>query len=273
MVAIESSKTHRFYLLLKEQITSGVLAHGARLPGEPELATRHNLSRVTVRRALDGLAREGLVTKRPGAGTYVSRGEGTSPVTGDLTDMLAHLKAMGRDTSVRLLAFGYGVAPDVVARALKLPEGAQTQQAVRVRSLRGEPFSHLVTHVPADIGRRFDDRDLADTPMLTLLERLGIVVAHADQSITATLAGPEAAAALGVEIGAPLIALTRTVFDANGQGVEFLSAQYRPDRHRFHMQLTRAGEGAERYWRTARPSADGVVVSKRREAAPRRRKP
>ncbi len=273
MVAIESSKTHRFYLLLKEQITSGLLAHGMRLPGEPELATRHKLSRVTVRRALDGLAREGLVTKRRGAGTFVSRVAEGSPVTGDLTDMLAHLKAMGRDTSVRLLAFGYGAPPETVVRALKLGADAETQQAVRVRSLRGEPFSYLVTHVPADVGRKFGESDLAETPMLTLLERSGIVVVHAEQSITATLAGPEAAAALEVEIGAPLIALTRTVFDAQGNGVEYLSAQYRPDRHRFQMKLTRAGEGGERYWRTARPSAEGVAVSMRREAAPRRRKP
>jgi GntR family transcriptional regulator len=266
--ATQTSKTHRFYLLLKEQITSGAFAAGTRLPGEPRLAEAHNLSRVTVRRALDGLAREGLVRKQPGAGTFVNRMRGEAPMTGDLTDMLAHLRAMGRDTSVRLLSFRYGSAPTVVAAALKLAKDEETQHAVRVRSLHGEPFSYLSTHVPARIGRCFSQADLAATPMLTLLERSGVIADRAEQTITATLAGPEAAAALDVEIGAPLIALSRAVFDTDGHGVEYLAALYRPDRHRFHMELTRAGEGADRYWQSARPT-----FSHRREAAQRRRMP
>jgi GntR family transcriptional regulator len=175
---------------------------------------------------------------------------------------------MGRDTSVKLISFGYAAAPAAVATALKLAADEETQHSVRVRSLHGEPFSYLSTHVPARIGRRFSQTDLATTPMLTLLERCGVVADRAEQTITATLAGPEAAAALDVEIGAPLIALSRAVFDTDGHGVEYLAAVYRPDRHRFHMKLTRAGEGADRYWQSARPT-----FSPRREAAQRRRMP
>jgi GntR family transcriptional regulator len=51
--AIGTSKTHALYLLLKDQIASGALAAGERLPGEPRLASSHGMSRVTVRRALD----------------------------------------------------------------------------------------------------------------------------------------------------------------------------------------------------------------------------
>jgi GntR family transcriptional regulator len=270
--AIESSKTLRLYLLLKERIASGALAAGERLPGEPALASAHGLSRVTVRRALDGLARDGLIRRRPGAGTWVRAAERVQPLTGDLSNMLAHLAAMGRDTEAAVLSFGYAVPPPHVAAALGLPSGEAAQLAVRVRSVEGEPFSHLTTWVPERIGRSFTRDDLAGTPMLTLLERSGVVAAGAEQWITATLAAPEAAAALGVEIGAPLLSLTRVVRDDAGRGVEHLAALYRPDRHRFHMQLTRAGEGADRWWQTARPPAPpDSAFTQRREAAHRRR--
>jgi GntR family transcriptional regulator len=272
VLATETSKTHRLYLLLKEQIVTGALASGDRLPGEPRIAASHSLSRVTVRRALDGLARDGLIRRQPGAGTFVSKAAAAKPVTGDLANMLAHLAAMGRDTEVRLLAFGYGLPPAAVAEALSLPAGERTQHALRVRSCEGEPFSYLSTHVPERIGRDFSEADLASTPMLTLLERSGVVAGRAAQTITATLAAPEVAAALQVEIGAPLLSLTRVVRDADGRGVEHLAALYRPDRHSFHMELTRAGEADSRYWRTAdQGKPRGTTRSPRREAAPRRK--
>jgi GntR family transcriptional regulator len=270
--AIGTSKTHALYLLLKERIVSGELAAGERLPGEPQLATAHGMSRVTVRRALDGLARDGLIRRRAGSGTYVRTRERPKQLTGDLTNMLAHLATMGRETEVKLLAFGYVTPPPAVAGALSMEADEEAQHAVRVRMIAGAPFSHLTTYVPGRIGRLFSEQDLAETPMLALLERSGVIADRAEQTISATLAAPDAAAALGVEIGAPLLSLVRVVRDRHGNGIEYLAALYRPDRHRFHMELTRAGEGADRYWQTARPAAAHPHQATRREA-PRRRKP
>jgi GntR family transcriptional regulator len=240
---IETSKTHRLYLLLKEQIVSGALPEGCRLPSEPRLASEHSLSRVTVRRALEGLAREGLIVRQAGSGTFVNGAARPQRVTGNLTDMLAHLGEMGRSSSVRLLAFAYVPAPQAAACALGLSKDAIAQQAIRVRAIAGTPFSHLTTYVPEVIGRTYSKRDLGRFPLLTLLERSGVAVARADQTISATLAGPDVAAALGVAVGAPLLALTRVVFDQEGRGVEHLSALYRPDMHCIRMEMTRAGRG------------------------------
>jgi GntR family transcriptional regulator len=254
--AVESSKTHRLYLLLKERILSGALASGDRLPGEPSLAAAHGLSRVTVRRALDGLARDGLITRLPGAGTFVGGPGARPPVVADLANMFAHLVAMGHATKVRLLSFAYVVPPSAVAEALRLAPGERTQASLRVRSLDDVPFSYLSTHVPERIGVSYSEADLANRPLLELLERSGVVAARAEQTISATLAGPESAAALQVEIGSALISLTRVVRDEAGRGIEHLSALYRPDQHAFQMELVRSGEGSDRHWRPAvRPNA------------------
>lgn len=246
--SVEPGKARQVYLLLRERIGAGTLDAGMRLPGEASLAAEHGVSRMTLRRAMNQLAAEGVVSRRPGAGTFV-RGAGAGPVLrADLTDVFAHLREMGRRSGVRLLRFGYGPAPAEVATALTLPPEARVQRSVRVRLIDDAPFSFLTTHVPERIGITYSEADLASTPLLELLERSGVVVAQARQLIGATLAGPDVADALDVAVGAPLLSLTRAVLGADGVGVEHLHALYRPDRFSFQMDLVRTGSGGRRAW-------------------------
>jgi GntR family transcriptional regulator len=263
--SVEPLKARRAYLLLRERIVSGELAPGARLPGEPALAAEHGVSRMTIRRALDTLAGEGLIDRRPGSGTFVRAVAAVAPITADLSNVLTHLVQMGRQTGVRLLSFAYGVPPDPVAGALRLGPGERTQRSVRVRLIDGAPFSYLTTHVPERIGLTYSEADLAATPLLTLLERSGTVVAQASQTIGATLAGPEVAEALGVEIGAPLLSMTRVVSDRSGGGVEHLHALYRPDRYSFQMDLVRTGAAGDRRWNPLPKRPESLKAAPRRK--------
>jgi GntR family transcriptional regulator len=111
-------------------------------------------------------------------------------------------------------------------------------------------------------------------PLLGLLERSGIVVDEASQSISATLAGPDVAEALELEIGSPLLSLTRVVWDPSGQGVEHLHALYRPDRYSFHMDLVRTGAAGARRWNpVAKPVIARPESSKRKIKGPESLKP
>ena len=69
-----------------------------------------------------------------------------------------------------------------------------------------------------------------------------------DQSVSATLAGPEVADALDVDVGTALLSLNRTVRDVHGNGVEYLVGLYRPDMFRLEMPLSRVGHGDGRHW-------------------------
>jgi GntR family transcriptional regulator len=246
---IEPMKTRRLYLFLLGQINNGQLGAGARLPSEPALAQEHKVSRVTVRRALDQLQSEGLLQRMPGIGTFVKDRPIVQPIKANLVDMLAHLVEMGRDTAVRLLSFAYVEPPPTVAKALRLEPGEQTQRSIRVRSSEDGPFSYLTTYVPKSIGSRYSEVDLAATPMLELLERSGVVVEGASQTITATLADPEVAKELDVGIGSPLISLARVIYSNAGEGVEYLHGLYRPDRYSLHVDLVHAREGRKSVWR------------------------
>lgn len=245
----EGGKARRVYLLLRDDISNGTYAPGSTLPGEQRLAEIHAVSRVTIRRALESLAADGLIEKRVGSGSVVCAPDGTSaPLAADFTTLIPQLVAMGQSTTARLLSFSYGPAPDAVAAAMALPDGARVQTAVRVRLVDGRPFSHLTTYVPEAIAANYTEADLATTPLFRLLERSGVQVDSAHQSVTATLASPDVAEALGVSVGSALLSLRRVVRDVNGQGVEYLSALYRADAFRLEMTLTRVGQGGDRHW-------------------------
>jgi len=236
------AKAKQVYLVLRDRILSGAIAFGAKLPTEHELAEAHDVSRVTVRRALGELAREKLIERRRSAGTRVVYRPVQAPMTADISGVLASLADMGRRTAVKLLSFGYVPAEGIVAKALGISSDQMLQRSVRVRSVDGRPFSYLTTHVPERISLTFTQQELASRPLLDLLERAGVKVEHARQRISAGLATPDVATALAVRTGTPLIELTRVVYDQSGRGVEHLHALYRPDRYAFEIDLVRSSK-------------------------------
>lgn len=243
------TKSHQLFLLLKDAIANGRMAPGTKIPGELKLAEEHKVSRVTVRRALRALTDEGLIMRKPGVGTLVcERPVSATIMTASVSNLLPNIVKMGESSRVRLLEFGYGSPPDGIRERLHLNESDRTQRSIRVRLAEGKPFSYLTTHVPERIALSYNEDELAATPLFNLLERSGVHLDHATQSISATLANKDVADALDVSVGSPLISLTRVVYDKDGKGVEHLHALYRPDRYRIEIDLCRADGEDGRYW-------------------------
>ena len=254
----EGAKARRVYLSLRDDIAEGRLSGGDSLPGEQRLAESFGVSRVTVRRALDSLASAGLIERRAGSGTIVRDAlPDTHPVAMDFTTLMPQLVEMGQQTTARLLSFSYGTPPGRVARDMGLDRDARVQIATRIRIAEDRPFSHLTTYVPEAIARNYSEDDLATTPLFKLLERGGAQISGAHQSVSATLASPDVADALEIEVGAALLSLRRVVHDLDGNGVEYLAALYRPDMFRLEMALSRVGSGNARHWEPAIGAAEG----------------
>jgi GntR family transcriptional regulator len=241
---------YRLYAILRERITNGVNPAGSVLPSEAEITETFNVSRITAKRALDELAAEGLVERTRGRGTTVtSRASAlitARPIMASIDGLLENLTAIGRETSIDVIEYGYSRPPDFVRQQLELPAGAVVQHAVRVRSLDGEPLSQSTTFVPEYIGRAYNARDMATTPLIDLLERTGIVVGSAEQSLSAAAADTLTAPRLKVGVGMPLLLMKRCVKDISGRPVQYIEILYRPDRFEYRMSLTReqtAGHG------------------------------
>lgn len=234
---------HQIFLVLREQIADGTYLEGAILPGEQHIAATFGVARVTAKRALDELASRGLVRRRRGRGTEVIFRAPQHSVEGSVESLLRSLRRDGRNgrNVIRLESFEYLPAPPKIATALGIQAGDDVQRAIRIRHASDRPYGILETYVPQDIGRKFTREDLVANPLYLLLDRVGVKIARAEQTFFATLADARNARRLGVQVGAPLLRIVRTVFDESGRPVEHLFALYRSDMYHYRMVMSRTG--------------------------------
>lgn len=235
---------HQIYLVLREKIRNGEFPPNSVIPGEQELAKLFDVSRITVKRALNELAAHDLVSRHRGRGTVVTASATLPQVHGSFDNLIESLKTLGLETEVEVLEVSELPAPASVANLMDIEAGTPVQRAVRLRKLAGEPFSHLVQYMPLNIASKISREEMETVPTLVLLERKGVVVHEAEQWITAVAAEPPVAASLGMATGTPVLRIERVMHDKAGQAVQLIYAHYRPDRFKYHMHSTRKSGSA-----------------------------
>jgi GntR family transcriptional regulator len=239
----------QIYDLLRARIVSGELSLNTRLPAEQELTEMLGVSRITVKRALNELAIAGFVRRQRGIGTVITYDAAAPTVKGSFENLIDGLTRMGLETQVQLLDCTMGSASPAICETLELPKGSAVQRIVRLRRLAGEPFSYLVTYVPADVAEGYSEDELATESLIKLLEKAGHAPVEAEQTIMAEPAEPAVAANLGIAPGSPLLRIHRIMRDRKGRPVQDITAHYRSDRFQYHMRLTR-DTARQKDWKT-----------------------
>ncbi len=252
--ALPLPKYHQIYLVLRQQLDEGRFEQ--RLPSELALTQEFGVARVTVRKALERLVAEGRIVRSPGRGTTRARTQVSRDITGAmrpassaaLGGLLQSIVSVGLHTSVKVIECDTVLAPVAVAQALQLPLDGRVQKAVRVRSTRAGPLSHITTWVPEAAACGFGRRELARQPILLLLEAAGVRIGRSTQSLSACLADATIAQLLQVDVGSALLAVSRLVLDTDERPIQWLHGLYRPDRYRYEMQLSRVGDIDAKVW-------------------------
>jgi GntR family transcriptional regulator len=219
---------------LRGAIAQGTYKPGDRLPGEPELASRHGVSRITARQALMHLAREKLVVRRQGKGTFVAQ----PPVHHDLLDLHGiydELVAQGVDPSTELLEFAEHSAPAGVNE--RLQSGARKLiHWKRLYLRRGEPFA--VSWVYLAPWMRPSRQQVARYSTYQLFEAvLDVKVSRADLSVRARAPTPDLRRVLRLRAGVPLIALERVSYDAAATPLEYTLYWANAESYEFVLRL------------------------------------
>ena len=228
---------HQIFVQLREEIVGGERPFGSRMPTEQELSGQFGVSRITARRALDELAEHGLVARRRRVGTHVIHQQVARPFQGNIDEAIESLLKFGRSTEVKLLEIDQVPARPPIDEALKVTPGTTISRIVRVRWLDGQPLGHFVSYVPNDLAQKMTRAQLKSTPMLALIEAAGVEIASATQIIAATLADTSVSESLQVDVGSPILRVTRTVSDKAGRPVQHIVGQFRPDRYQIRLDL------------------------------------
>jgi GntR family transcriptional regulator len=220
-------------------IADGSLPPETQLPPEEGLTERFNVSRTTVRKAIQNLIERGLVEVRRGKGTFVTQPKITQELT-ELTGFVEDMQALGRSPTARLLDKRIIAADEAVARQLALASGTPVFRLRRVRLADGVAMSFDETYLPRDIGEKVADNDLEAEPVFALLEqKYNTPLVEAEYKLEAAAADAVAAEALQVPTGSPIFLIERTSYTTGNRPVDYERLHYRGDLIRFVTRLAR----------------------------------
>ena len=221
------------------EIAQGDYRPGDQLPTEDALLERFQVSRITIRRAIQNLVGRGLLEIRRGLGTFVLSPRIEAELT-KLTGFVEDMNAAGRKATARVVSHGVVAASARVAERLQLAKGAKVMQIRRVRLADGMPISFDETYLPLPLGKQIVRKDLRLYPIFTLLEEeYGVPLVEADYELEAVIATKAVADALQVKAGSPIFQIERTSMTTGNQPVDYEVLSYRGDLVRFVTKLLR----------------------------------
>lgn len=223
---------------LRQRLKSGEWSQGELFPPDRHWVESFKVSLVTVRHALNALAQEGWLVRRPGKGTFVQTRTAASAM-GAMTDIFNEMRAQGHAPSARLLRnekCELGEAQ--LARYPLLRRFASITLFLIELVLRrdGKPVCLIESYWPFEIGREIIRYDLADQSVHAVLDALGIIRDSGEQLIRAEAASSRAAAHLDLPAGAPLLAMERLFFSGE-RAVEFSVCRYKADAYAYATRM------------------------------------
>lgn len=245
--ALQTARGGPLYLQLKrfieDAIHSGRVSPGDALPSERDIAARLDVSRVTVRKAVQQLVLEGVLVQRHGSGTYVA------PQPHRVEQSLSQLTSFTEDMARR----GMAVRSSWLDRGIYSPSPEETvvlglsatEKVARIARLRLSGDMPLAIERASLSEQLLPDPEAIGTSLYEHLDKHGGRPVRAIQRIRAVSLGEADARLLEVAPGAASLHIERTSYLASGRVVEFTRSVYRGDTYDFVAEL-RLGESGRR---------------------------
>lgn len=221
--------------LFRQRITKGVWKQGDKLPSLEQLVQEFEVARVTVRQAIDRLARDGLVSPQRGRGTFVTAAPQQDRWL-KVETTLRNLAEVYRDTQPTIL----NIDESNRSPLLRPADGVAAERYVymrRIHALHGRPYCIIDIYLDAAVFARNPARFRAETVIPILLAMRSLRISSARQVLTIATADLEVARHLGIAVNAP-VAEVRRVFTGPAQRVIYLGeVTYRGDFIHLEMDL------------------------------------
>jgi GntR family transcriptional regulator len=223
---------------IQDWIVSKEYGLGEQIPSETELAKMFNVTRMTVRQAISLLIQEGLLTRKRGAGTFVTDdpnliGRFSLDFTGFM-DELFYQVSKSKTLSAKIEKVK---TPKIVKEKLNTEE-EEVIKIERVRTLDERIFAYTINYLPVNVGRQIDEQMLYEKPLLKILEvDLGIEFDEAFQTIEASFSDQYVSEKLDIPSGSPILFVERIMYDKKKRPFELVQTSYRGDIYKYVVRL------------------------------------
>ncbi|NJN92666.1 MAG: GntR family transcriptional regulator [Anaerolineales bacterium] len=230
---------HQVRAALMTLITEGELKEGNLIPTEREIGEKLQVSRITVRRAIDELVREGYLVTQQGKGTFVARPKierRTTQMKGFSEQMLEE----GHKPGSQLLSLRHEKATAHVAAILQIKSDEWIWVVERLRYANDEPICISLTYLNLPLEVVLTPTELQrETSLWTILEGKGIRLKRSEATVQAIPAGDREAEVLHIETGSPLLLVEGVVYTEDNIPVEYHQMFNRGDRYKYSIQSSR----------------------------------
>ncbi|MCT2342811.1 GntR family transcriptional regulator [Niallia taxi] len=212
-------------------------------PGDPisserEFSEKYDISRMTVRQAINNLVNEGILVRKRGKGTFVAEQKVEQPLSG-LTSFSEDMRSRGLKPLTKILSFQQISSDKNIAAKLKIAEGVPVYEVSRLRLADESPMALEISYLPANIITDLTE----DTVYASLYEyienELNLQISHATQTLESSLAQKSECSILQIEEGDPVLLIERFSYLQNGEAFEYVKSIYRGDRYKFVIDMKR----------------------------------
>ena len=220
---------------IKEDIEKGVWSIGDRLPSERELALKFDVSRMTLRQAIQTLADEGILERKIGSGTYVARKKVQETMTGT-TSFTEITLSQNRVPSSRTVS--YFVAKPSSSEMEKLQLGPEDSilRMERIRFADDIPICFEVASIPYSLVSQYGKSEITNSFYKTLEAKSGHKIGHSNQTISAVQASEQIAEYFEIKRGDAILRVRQVSYFENGLPFEYVRTQYAGSRFEFYLE-------------------------------------
>lgn len=230
---------HQIEEMIKTQISRGELSDNETIPSEREYAERFEISRMTVRHALNNLVREGYLYRQKGKGTFISPRKIEQPLQG-LTSFTEDMLKRGYKPGNKLLSFQKMLATQEVASKLDITTEDLVFEIERIRLADDTPMAIEKTYVPVSIAPNLNELIIKKSIYDYIENELHYTIQNATQQIEAAIARESETSLLHIKNGDPVLMISRISHLQSGLPFEYVKSIYRGDRYTFVHNMDRS---------------------------------
>jgi GntR family transcriptional regulator len=224
---------------LRDDILANRLKTDKPIPSERELAEELEVSRMTVRQALNTLRKEGLIYQKRGKGTFVSSKK-FDVHSRNLNGFSDEMNRRGMQPKSQVLQLVRKNATRETAQRLNLEAGDEVYKIERLRLADDIPMAIETTYLRADNFPELDKYDFGKQSLYRILEKdYGMNMYSAAEDLEAAICDDKTAELLSVKKKSPLLIVYRTVFAQDDEPIEYTKSIYRADRYRASFFLVK----------------------------------
>jgi len=226
---------------IKDLIAERAYLPGTLLPSEPELEKQYNVSRTTIRRAIEMLARAGYVEVKQGRGTMVLDYNINQNISG-ITSISQTLLKKGYDVKPRKIYMERINADKTIANALEIKEGCLLTRLQRVQLADEIPIAIMENYINPEMVENIEQYDNNFTSLYKLLEnQYQYKLESSIDKITAKVADFIESEMLQIPLGSALILMRRVTF-FKGIPITYDYIRIRADKYQFEIDMHEIGK-------------------------------